>query len=263
MVIQTALLLIALAVPPTPTNYVTDAANVLDDTREHVLNEKLAQLQREDTAQILVYVDRKLPANTTIAQFGAEAIRKWAPGTAEKDNGAILLLFVDDRESRIEVGYGLEERLTDAKSKRVLVSMRDALRVGDYIEAVEQGVGQMTEVALGRELPAPPPPPRVERPRYVAPAPPPAESSGVWGCAAFAICLLAFVLIIVQIFRQALDGTLFSDESSSSDSSGSSSWSSSDSSSSFSSDSSSSSSSSSSYDSGGGSGGGGGASDKW
>ncbi|HEX8153628.1 MAG TPA: hypothetical protein VF698_10900, partial [Thermoanaerobaculia bacterium] len=57
---------VPLAVPPAPARYVSDPANVLDDAREHALNEMLAQLHRQETAQILVYVDRKLPANTTI-----------------------------------------------------------------------------------------------------------------------------------------------------------------------------------------------------
>ncbi|HEX8152255.1 MAG TPA: TPM domain-containing protein [Thermoanaerobaculia bacterium] len=293
MVIQTAVLLLTLVapVPATPERYVTDAANVLDDTREQALNERLAQLHREETAQILVYVDRKLPANTTIGQFGAEALRKWAPGTAKKDNGAILLLFIDDRESRIEVGYGLEEKLTDAKAKRILVLMRGPLRAGDYDGAVEQGAAMMTDVALGRGLPAPP-----VRPSSPTPAAAPTATNLevvllLLSAAAFAVAVVLWLIKIIRDNgpwtsaprpRDGRPGLTLSDDdrpaestdsdSSSSDSgwswstsddasSSSSSWSSSSSSSSDSS--SSSSSSSSSYSSGGGSGGGGGASDKW
>ena len=257
------LLLLALAIPPKPAHYVTDAAGVLDDARESALNERLAQLARDETAQILVYVDRKLPPNTPIRQFGAEAIRQWAPGTKEKDNGAILFVFIDDRESRIEVGYGLEGMLTDAKSKRILVGMRPALREGDYIGAVETGASQIADVALGKQLPRP-------RARLAAPVADPFEGTAV---VLFMLLMIAgMVAFTVSLYRMSTDGEPDDDSSSSYDDSppyssyddSSSSSSSSDWSSSSSSGSSSSSSSSSSgYSGGGGSGGGGGASDKW
>lgn len=250
--IRVALLLFALAVavPPKPAHYVTDAAGVIDDAREQALNERLAQLHRESTAQILVYVDRKLPPNTTIEELGAEAIRQWAPGTAEKDNGAILFVFIDDRESRIETGYGLEEKLTDAKSKRILVEiMRPPLRAGDYAKAVEDGANAIADVALGRELPEPPPSDATASQQPAA--------SNVTSSDGTSFVLATMVLIVIVFFligrsgrRGGSGSSGWSSDSSSSDSD---SWSSSDSSSS----------SSSSYDSGGGSGGGGGASDKW
>src|SRR5687768_5955590 len=115
----------AVPLPTAPQRYVTDAANVIDDSREHALNERLAQFDRETSNQIIVYVDRELPAGSaSIEEMGAEAIRTWHVGEAKKDNGAILFLFVGSRESRIEVGYGLEEKLTDARSKRILVGLR-------------------------------------------------------------------------------------------------------------------------------------------
>src|SRR5688500_12766885 len=135
----------AIPLPTAPTKYVTDAAAVIPDDRELALNERLAQFERDTTNQVIVYVDRKVPAGTTIEEMGAEAIKTWAVGQVKKDNGAILFLFIDDRESRIEVGYGLEGTLTDAHSKRILVSMRDALRAGDYAGAVDSGAAAILD----------------------------------------------------------------------------------------------------------------------
>ena len=53
------LLLGALALPPAPSMYVTDRANVLDDAREQALNARLAEFDRETSNQLLVYVDAK------------------------------------------------------------------------------------------------------------------------------------------------------------------------------------------------------------
>ena len=147
--VKLALFLALLALPPAPTRYVSDPSNVLDDARENALNERLARYERETSNQLLVYVDRSVPAGTTLEEMSAEAIRTWAVGQEKKDNGAILFFFVDDRASRIEVGYGLEGVLTDAHSKRILVELRDDLRAGDTITAAERGAERIMATVSG------------------------------------------------------------------------------------------------------------------
>ncbi len=135
-----ALLLLAnIPLPPAPERYVTDEAGVIPDARELALDDVLAQHERETSNQILVYVARRVPAGTTLEDMGSEAIRRWRIGQARKDNCAILFLFIDDRQSRIEVGYGLEGVLTDALSKRILVDLRPSLQASDYAGAAELG----------------------------------------------------------------------------------------------------------------------------
>lgn len=261
--------------PTAPTRYVTDAANVIPDERENALNEKLAQFERDTTNQVIVYVDRRVPAGTTLEEMGAEAIKTWAVGQAKKDNGAILFLFIDDRKSRIEVGYGLEGVLTDARSKWILVGMRDALRAGDYATAVEAGANRILETIQPPAAPPPPPPQRVVG-RHIAR--PSANNDLIFilgGFLAVLFILAVFIALVASLLRReddwkSGDGTIPrpihpppsnwptstpTDFSSSSSSSSPSSFSSGSSSSS--------SSSSSSFSGGGGSGGGGGASDSW
>ena len=234
--------------PPTPSRYVTDAANVIPDDRENALNEKLAQFDRETTNQVIVYVGRKVPAGTTLEEMGAEAIKTWAVGQAKKDNGAILFLFIDDRKSRIEVGYGLEGVLTDARSKLILVGMRDALRARDYAGAVEAGTNAIIETIK-------PPAQRVVG-RHLAQPPLSAGSDEfiLWSLILFVVIGLVGLLVFAAL------KTDWTTKSSFPSSSGDFSSSSSSSSSGFDS---SSSSSSSDFSGGGGSGGGGGASDSW
>src|SRR5689334_22122039 len=113
------LFLLATALPPKPARYVTDNAGVLGPARADALNAKLAQFERDTSNQVLVYIDRDLPADTTIEEMGADAIHRWGVGQKGKDNGAILFVFTNPKKLRIEVGYGLEATLTDAKSKRI------------------------------------------------------------------------------------------------------------------------------------------------
>ena len=138
-------LLAATPMPTAPSRYVTDAAGVIPDDREEALNAKLTQHDRETSNQILVYVDRRIPAGTTLEEMSVEALRAWRVGQAKQDNGAILFLFIDDRKSRIEVGYGLEGSLTDARSKQILVDLRPALESGDYATAAELGATRILE----------------------------------------------------------------------------------------------------------------------
>jgi uncharacterized protein len=243
--------LAAVPLPTAPTKYVTDVANVLDDAREGALNETLAQYERTTSNQILVYVDRRVPAGTTLEEMGAEAIRTWAVGQAKKDNGAIVFLFVDEHQSRIEVGYGLEGSLTDARSRRILVEVRPLLRNGDYAGAAEQ-ISDRIIATIADPNATPPLEASTVAERKSTNAPPWILFAGLLGFGG--IFVFGFIRAIQSQNKSAATSNWRTPSSNDS----SSSWSSSDSSSS-----SSSSSDSSSFSGGGGSGGGGGASDSW
>ena len=98
---------------------VTDSAGIFTPQQLDVLKSKLSQFEVETTNQLVVL---------TINELGYETIELYANGTfnqnglgqAEKDNGILLLFAKNDREVRIEVGYGLEATLTDAIASRVI-----------------------------------------------------------------------------------------------------------------------------------------------
>jgi uncharacterized membrane protein YgcG len=136
----------ALTLPPKPDRYVTDHAGVLPAATASALNEKLAQFERTTSDQILVYIDNRLPTNTTIEEMGAAAIKQWGVGQKGRDNGAILFVFVADRKMRIEVGYGFEGALTDAKSKHITSEiLKPAFRNNDYAGGIVRAVDAMMQ----------------------------------------------------------------------------------------------------------------------
>jgi uncharacterized protein len=240
-----------ITVPPKPATYVTDKAGVLNASRVHALNEKLAQFERDTSNQILVYVDRKLPPDVTIEQFANDAMHQWGVGQKGKDNGAVLFLFTGDRKMRIEAGYGLEAVLTDAKSKEITSTIiKPRLKAADYDGAVEQGADAMLAVVRGERLKGTGQTAHEAKGKSVAAAP---IACGVL----LVLGVLAFVILFVRARRRGgLPPTSGAMPAAVADSS---SWSS------VSSDSSSDSSSSSDsdFDGGGGDSGGGGASDSW
>jgi uncharacterized protein len=147
------LFLLATALPPKPARYVTDNAGILGPSRAGALNEKLAQFERDTSNQVLVYTDRDLPPDTTADEMGAEAIRAWGVGQKGKDNGAILFIFTKPKIMRIEVGYGLEPTLTDAKSKRITSTViKPMFKQGDLAGGVEAGVDAMLSTIRGAEF---------------------------------------------------------------------------------------------------------------
>jgi len=139
-----------LILPPKPTRYATDRAGVIAPPRLAALNEKLAAFERETSNQVLVYVDRRLPEGTTLEEMAAQAVRSWGVGQKDRSNGAVLFVFVDQRAMRLEVGYGLEGPIPDARAKQITSDvMKPFFKKGDYAGGIEAGVDAVLHAARG------------------------------------------------------------------------------------------------------------------
>jgi uncharacterized protein len=133
-----------------PARYATDKAGVIPAARLDALNESLAAFERETSNQILVYVDRRRPPDTTLEELAAATYRGWAIGQKDRSNGVLFLVFVDDRAMRIEVGYGLEGAIPDAIAKRITSEVvRPLFKQGDYAGGVEAGTRALMAAARG------------------------------------------------------------------------------------------------------------------
>jgi uncharacterized protein len=254
-------LTLAIPLPAKPARYVTDNAGVIPADRLESLDQKLKVFEQRTSDQVIVYIDKKVPEGTTLEEMGAQAIHEWGIGQQKKDNGVILFLFTDDRKMRIEVGYGLEGSLTDAKSKLITSTIiKPRLQSGDYPGAVEHGVEAILNSIGGESYKGNGHTVTEARVTAIPEFVPLILIFGLFGFVLFAVI---YGLKRGWITNPSSGGVSDSINSSSSTFS-SSGWSSSDSSSSGSSSSGSSSSGSSSdFGGGGGDGGGGGASDSW
>lgn len=106
-------------IPPKPAKYVTDEAGVLSSSAQSDLNEALAQFERDTSNQVVVYVAPSMPPGATIEEVANRAFHEWGVGQKGRNNGVIFFVFTQDRQMRIEVGYGLEGVLTDALARRI------------------------------------------------------------------------------------------------------------------------------------------------
>ena len=145
--------LVLLGAAPTlekPARYATDRAGVIAADRLAALNESLAAFERDTSNQIVVYVDRRVPADTTIEELAAATYRSWGIGQKGKSNGVLFLVFVDDRAMRVEVGYGLEGAIPDAIAKRITSEVvKPLFKNGDYAGGVEAGARALMAAARG------------------------------------------------------------------------------------------------------------------
>ncbi len=133
--------------------YVNDFAEVIEPEWEQRLTTLLTQLDQKTKAQIAVVTLRSLEGEP-IEDFANKLFQVWGVGHKD-DRGALLLLVIQDRKSRLEVGYGLEPIVPDGFAGSVLREMRPALREKKYGQALYAGtlllaqrVAQASGVAL-------------------------------------------------------------------------------------------------------------------
>lgn len=133
----------AIQVPPKPTTasgiYVQDYAGVLSQQTRSALNAIGQDLDNKTTAQVTVVTIKTLDGQP-IDEYGLTLLRQWGLGNKEKNNGALILVAVDDRQSRIEVGYGLEGVLPDGLTGRIQdQQMLPYFKQGQYEKGIVQG----------------------------------------------------------------------------------------------------------------------------
>jgi uncharacterized protein len=129
-----------------PTDYVNDYAHVLSPEGATRLDRICMELNHSlANAQLVIVTIHSLDGNDA-ADYASQFEDKWKIGKKGSDRGVLVLLAVDDHKWRIDVGYGLEGILNDAKIGDIGRSMVPYLRAKDYDNAVLLAVGQLAQV---------------------------------------------------------------------------------------------------------------------
>ena len=82
--------------------------------------------------------------------MGAQWAQKWGIGQKELDNGILILIAVDDRKLSINTGYGVEEFLTDARSKRIIDNtISPNFKKSEYYKGLNLATDQIIEILAG------------------------------------------------------------------------------------------------------------------
>lgn len=140
---------------PELSHRVTDLTATLNPGQIAALENRLATFEAKTGSQIAVLI---VPTTEPedIAQFGIRVADQWKTGRKKVDDGLILIVAKNDRELRIEVGYGLEGVIPDAIAKRVIAeTITPYFKAGDFNGGIEAGVRQLMGLVEGESLPPP------------------------------------------------------------------------------------------------------------
>ncbi len=131
---------------PAPTSYVNDFAGVLSPSVKANLENLCTQVDRQAHAQIAVVTIKTLDNDQPIDEFATALEEKWKVGKKGTDRGVLMVVVMNPRKYRIEVGYGLEGILNDAKVGDIGRMMVPSLSQGDYNTAIPLGVQQIARI---------------------------------------------------------------------------------------------------------------------
>lgn len=137
-----------LDVPPL-SGRVNDSAGMLSPGARQLLESELAAFEKAESTQVVLLTVPSLEGEP-IEQFGIRVAEAWRIGRQGTDNGVILILSKQERKVRIEVGRGLEGRLTDLTSGRIIRNeMAPRLKAGDVEGGISAGLAAVMAAVKG------------------------------------------------------------------------------------------------------------------
>ncbi len=127
------------------TGRVVDHAEIFDAPFEVALTERLRQLEDETQVQLVVATTPDLEGYS-IADYSYNLANSWGIGSAERDDGLLVLLAPSERTVRIEVGFGLEASVRDEEAAEIIQKdMLPRFRKSDFEGGVERGVESLIQ----------------------------------------------------------------------------------------------------------------------
>jgi uncharacterized protein len=137
-------------IPPRPTHYFNDYADVVPAAVAGRLDQQLEQFERDTSNQILVAVYPRMQSDSSVEDYTVRVAQSWGVGQKGKNNGAVLFVFVQDRQMFIQVGYGLEGALPDGVCHLIVNDeLKPHFRQGDYAGGLQAGLAAMIAAARG------------------------------------------------------------------------------------------------------------------
>ncbi len=128
-----------------PQGYVTDLAHVIDPATKAKIETLCAEVEQKTGAQIAVVTVRSLEGEAK-EDYAVDLYKHLGVGSKKGNRGVLLLLAPTERQYRIEVGYGLEPVINDARAGDIGRAMVPSLRNGDYSAAALLGVSSLAQL---------------------------------------------------------------------------------------------------------------------
>ena len=134
---------------PNPPVLVTDLAGVLSPEQKQALENKLVAIDDASSNQIAVVILPTLEGNP-IEEYATKLFRTWGIGNKKSRNGVLLLIAIQDKKIRIEVGYGLEGAIPDITANSIIDNdIKPAFRQQAYYEGIDKATDDIAKAAVG------------------------------------------------------------------------------------------------------------------
>jgi uncharacterized protein len=136
--------------PGTPTGFVNDfSSSPISNELDTSLETKLTNFQKETSNEIAIVIIDSMKGDY-IENFAVKLFEDYKIGTEKNDNGILILITKEEREIRIEVGYGLEGAVTDSHAKYIInTDIVPALRADDYALALNSSTDNLISMTKG------------------------------------------------------------------------------------------------------------------
>ena len=134
---------------PNPPRLVTDQAGVLSPEQLAALEAKLVAIDDSSSNQIAVVILSSLEGQPK-EEYANKLFREWGIGNKKTNNGVLVLVAIQDRQIRIEVGYGLEGAIPDVTALSITDNdIQPAFKAGAYYEGLDKATDDLAKAAVG------------------------------------------------------------------------------------------------------------------
>lgn len=137
---------------PALTGRVVDQTGTLKPEEKESLEKKIIEFEKKTRGQFVAALLAPV-SDASIEEVGIALMDKWKIGYKGHDNGAILVLIPTDRKMRLEIGYGWEGAVNDAKAGDILRLITPSLKKNDYADAVALAVDGLSAALANEPLP--------------------------------------------------------------------------------------------------------------
>ncbi|MAC83105.1 MAG: hypothetical protein CL624_03120 [Arcobacter sp.] len=137
---------------PKLTGQVVDRANLLTQSQKETLQSTL-KAHEEETSNQIVLVTLNSLEGYEIAEYSYQLGRYWQIGQKDKNNGVLLVISLNDKKLRIEVGYGLEGALTDKISHEIIeYTLKPKFRQNQYYQGIQEATNKIISAIKGEYI---------------------------------------------------------------------------------------------------------------
>lgn len=180
---------------PGLTGRVVDQSHTLSAREERRIESAILELESATGGQMVVTFLNSI-GNTPIEEVGIMLGDAWQIGYKGRDNGAILIVVPDDRQMRLEIGYGWEGAVNDARAGDIIRGLQGFFRAEDYAGGAVYAVNKVQEFVTGEapEGMEEPPEEEGEIPWY-------RDNELIFDVLMIAVIIFSFIWSPVQFFR--------------------------------------------------------------